>query len=122
MRSNNFSDENCRFFGKSLIGGFKTGLFGLKSSEIMNMADGMAFGLFDPCRDYFTCIGDEYRETSCPSDESIIAGSTTEYQGLLLTLVKCQKNVDLDCDYSRGSTNNFNIQVIGICCISLKMC
>lgn len=86
------------------------------------MADGMAFGLFDPCRDYFTCIGDEYRETSCPYDESIIAGSTTEYQGLLLTLVKCQKNVDLDCDYSQGSTNHFNISFIGIRCISLKMC
>ena len=113
---------SVHFLVKPIKGGFKTGLYGLKSSEIMNMADGMAFGLNDPCRDYFTCIGqgsthqsrsvvgpsgawisgigDEYRETSCPSGESIIAGSTTEYQGLLLTLVKCQTNADLDCQYS----------------------
>ena len=69
----------------------------------MNMADGMDFGLNDPCRDYFTCVGDEYRETSCPFGESIIAGSTTEYQGLILTLVKCETNTELACDYSQES-------------------
>ena len=57
MRNVDIFDDTFSCFDKSQKGGFKTGLFGLKSSEIMNMADGMAFGLGDPCRDYFTCIG-----------------------------------------------------------------
>ena len=28
------------------------------------MADGMAFGLNDPCRDYFTCIGQGFVQDS----------------------------------------------------------
>ena len=59
-------------------------------------------------------IGDEYRETSCPYGESIIAGSTTEYQGLLLSLVKCQANADLDCSYSQGSTNLYELTIIDL--------
>ena len=59
-------------------------------------------------------IGDEYRETSCPYGESIIAGSTTEYQGLLLTLVKCQTNAELDCSYSQGSTDLYELTIIDL--------
>lgn len=75
-------------------------------AEIVNMADGMDFGLNQPCRDYFTCVGGVYKETSCPDGESIIAGSTTEYQGLILTLVKCQSDPDLDCDYRCADTTD----------------